>query len=282
MSSQAIPKKIVDSFTDGSLLHLLEQHCGFKATMEGRQRGLRIASITLLATYALYVVVTFVVIFIIGPHNVEMLDFFVVLLTFLMLAFTVIFLLCNHFLIKRPQARYVKALAEAHPGLDLDDEGSIQSYIWQREGHPDSFLPGLYNWLVWKSHEMALSPVEQVVKDVWNLNDINVEVFEFGVHANPAGDVERIERGIVSFRAIGADKAADIWAQALPLLEKVGGTVRSMHQMEGEIYDQLGELNEQLYELEDQTHALLYDYVVKHKAEFVSEQAADANSEVLL
>jgi len=269
MSAQAMPKKMVDSFTDGPLLHLLEQHRDFKATMVGRQRGLRIAAIALLATYALYVVVTCVVIFIIGPHNVEVLDFLVVLLTFLMLAFTVIFLLCNHILIKRPQARYAKALAEAHPGLDLDDEDSIQGYVWEREGHPDSFLPRLYSWLVWKSREKSLSPVEQVVKDVWYLDDINAEVFEFGVHANPAGDVERIERGIASFRAIGANRAADIWAQALPLLEKVGGAVRSMHQMEGEIYDQLGELNEQLYELEPETHALLYDYVMQHKAVFV-------------
>jgi len=269
MSAQVRPKTIVDSFVDGPLLHLLEQHRDFKATMVGRQRGLRIAAIALLATYALYVVVTCVVIFIIGPHNVEVLDFLVVLLTFLMLAFTLIFLLCNHILIKRPQARYAKALAEAHPGLDLDDEDSIQGYVWEREGHPDSFLPRLYSWLVWKSREKSLSPVEQVVKDVWYLDDINAEVFEFGVHANPAGDVERIERGIASFRAIGADRAADIWAQALPLLEKVGGAVRSMHQMEGEIYDQLGELNEQLYELEPETHALLYDYVMKHKAEFV-------------
>lgn len=268
MSAQTMPKKMVDSFTDGPLLHLLEQHRDFKATMVGRQRGLRIAAIALMATYALYVVVTCVVIFIIGPHNVEVLDFFVVLLTFLMLAFTLIFLLCNHILIKRPQARYAKALAEAHPGLDLDDEDSIQGYVWEREGHPDSFLPGLYNWLVWKSHETALSPAEQVAKDVWDLSDINAEVFEFGVHESTTGDVKRIERGIASFRAIGADRAADIWAQALPLLEKVGGAVRSMHQMEGEIYDQLGDLNEQLYELEPETHALLYDYVMQHKAEF--------------
>ena len=117
----------------------------------------------------------------------------------------------------------MKALAVAHSGLDLDDDGSIQSYVWEREGHPDSLLTRLYSWLVWKSRETALSPAEQVAKDVWDLSDINVEAFEFGVHANPAGDVERIERGIASFRAIGADKAADIWAQALPLLEKVGG-----------------------------------------------------------
>lgn len=299
MSAQAMPRKMVDSFTDGPLLHLLEQHRDFKATMVGRQRGLRIAAIALLATYALYVVVTCVVIFIIGPHNDEVLDFFVVLLTFLMLAFTVIFLLCNHILIKRPQVRYAQALAEAHPGLDLDDEDSIQGYVWEREGHPDSFLPRLYSWLLWKSKLMreeqtimgvgtivkhALSLAEQVVLDVWGFSDINAEVFEFGSY--PFQDTGNLERGIESFRTIGANKAADIWSEALPLFRKVNANAYpadSSEQLEdweeAELYDQLGDLNEQLYELEDQTHALLYDYVMKHKAEFVSSQASGAGNE---
>lgn len=283
MSAQAMPRKMVDSFTDGPLLHLLEQHRDFKATMEGRRRGLRIAAWSCFGVWALFAVIGLAARWF-NPSEILASDkysigFADVLFVGLALVLFAIVLICNHVLIKRPQTRYAKALAEAHPGLDLDDEGSFQSYVWEREGHPDSFLPRLYNWLVWKSRETALSPAEQVVKDVWNLNDINAEVFEFGVHANLAGDAERIAGGIASFGVIGADRAADIWAQALPLLEKVGGAVRSMHQMEGEIYDQLGELNEQLYELEPETHALLYDYVMKHKTEFVSEQAADTNSE---
>lgn len=283
MSAQAMPRNLVDSFTDGPLLHLLEQHRDFKATMEGRRRGLRIAVWSCLGVWALFVVIglaarwfNFSEILASDKYSIGFVDVFFVGLA---LVLFVIVLLCSHVLIKLPQARYAKALNEAHPGLDLDDEDSIQGYVWEREGHPDSFLPRLYSWMVWKSRESVLSPAEQVVKDVWNLSDINAEVFEFGVHESTAGDVKRIERGITSFRAIGADRAADIWAQALPLLEKVGGAVRSMHQMEGELYDQLGDLNDQLYELEEETHALLYDYVMKHKAEFVSSQASGAGNE---
>ena len=57
MSSQVIPKKTIDSFTDGPLLHLLEQHRDFKATMEGRRRGLRIAAWSCLGVWVLFAVI---------------------------------------------------------------------------------------------------------------------------------------------------------------------------------------------------------------------------------
>ena len=292
MSAQAMPRNMVDSFTDGPLLHLLDQHRDFKATMEGRRRGLRSAAWSCLGVWALFAVIGLAArwfnsseILASDKYSIGFVDVFFVGLA---LVLFVIVLLCSHVLIKLPLARYAKALNEAHPGLDLDDEDSIQGYVWEREGHPDSFLPRLYSWLLWKSKLMreeqtimgvgtivkhALSLAEQVVLDVWGFSDINAEVFEFGSY--PFQDTGNLERGIESFRTIGANKAADIWSEALPLFRKVNANAYpadSSEQLEdweeAELYDQLGDLNEQLYELEEETHALLYDYVMKHKTEF--------------
>lgn len=271
------------------LLHLLEQHRDFKAVMEGRRRGARIAAITLLAYYAVWMAAV-IVVFFVGPHNVGPLDAAVVLLTVIMLVVAVIFLFLNYVYVTRPQRRYAQALAEAHPGLDLDDEVSIQEFVWEDEERPDTLLPRLYGWLLWKSSlereeqiimgvgtivVHAITPAERVVLDVWGYNDISAELFEFTSY--PFQDTDNLERAIGSFRTVGAGKAADIWAQALPLLRKANANAypadrseQLENREEMELYDQLDLLDTQLYELEDETHALLYDYVMKHKAEFVS------------
>ena len=62
-----------ECFSVGPLVHLLEQHRDLKAAMDGRRRGARVATITLLAYYAVWLVAVVVVIFVVGagvafPH----------------------------------------------------------------------------------------------------------------------------------------------------------------------------------------------------------------------
>ena len=271
-----------------SLVGIIRANRWMNDSIPKRKRGFKIALAALVtATAALYIVFGISM----GKSSRDTKLFAALLLAAITLIYMFMLLILRYVYINKPARRYKKALETGYPGLDASSEGSIKSHVWSMEGDPHVMLYNLCQLILWEGEARALqgtppnevySPAERIVLDVCRTNDIEKELVD--LYRGHEHELAYLEGAIDSFKAIGADAEASVWAEARAVFEGLeasdgeaqgekafalsydGETLyRFTEGMKNRVFD----LKAKIAECRDDTEMKLCRYVAQHRSEFV-------------
>ena len=165
--------------------------------------------------------------------------------------------------------------------LRLHDHDAADRIVWPCEGNQGVLLANLHALIRLRrdypgdeTTAVALNQSEQTMLDVWELDDLFVDLIARRHVA--ADEMRQLERSVEALRLIGVDKAIAIMSEAMPFFSKMTEPEKGYSEEYSKLLDDLVDLYEKLVDCDEDTLAHLYDYVMARKADFASVRTSRA------
>ncbi len=160
---------------------------------------------------------------------------------------------CRKSFVQKPKTEFEQALRQGYPGLDLEDEGSIQEYIWSLKNSHQELVARLCSWIQWKkAHREMLNPVEFFLIEVWRVLGVRMT----GARAS------QMDYCIQMLREIGAEQEAENLQEYLEIRENLED-LQDEEEYEEALYA-LERLEEQISLGREEVEEQMYQYAIYH------------------